>query len=75
MTYLNKDARETKHRYEKGITGIQESSPTWKRCVNEMGFNSFSGGGFGFVAGSMYAKKYFNKEAKAAMLEMTAYIR
>jgi predicted metalloendopeptidase len=40
-----------------------------------MGFNSFSGGGFGFIAGSMYAKKYFNKEAKAAMLEMTAYIR
>jgi predicted metalloendopeptidase len=75
MTYLNKEARETKHRFEKGVTGIQESSATWKRCVNEMGFNSFSGGGFGFIAGSMYAKKYFNKEAKAAMLEMTAYIR
>jgi membrane metallo-endopeptidase-like protein 1 len=75
LTYLNKEARDTKHRYEKGVTGIQESSPTWKRCVSEMGFNSFSGGGFGFIAGSMYAKKYFNKEAKAAMLEMTAYIR
>ena len=75
MTYLNKEARDIKHKFEKGITGIEESSPTWKRCVNEAGFNSFSGGGFGFVAGSMYAKKYFNKEAKVAMLEMTAYIR
>ncbi len=75
MTYINKEARDIKHKFDKGVSGIQESSPTWKRCVNEMGFNSFSGGGFGFVAGSMYAKKYFNKEAKAAMLEMTAYIR
>jgi predicted metalloendopeptidase len=75
MAYLNKEARETKHRFEKGVTGIQESSATWKRCVNEVGFNSFTGGGLGFIAGSMYAKKYFNKAAKDAMLEMTAYIR
>lgn len=75
MTYLNKGARDIKQKFERGVTGVQESSPTWKRCANEMGFNSFSGGGFGFVAGSMYAKKYFNKEAKEAMLEMTGYIR
>ena len=75
MTYLNKDARDIKFKFDKGASGIQEASPTWKRCVNELGFNSFSGGGFGFVAGSMYARRYFKAEAKAAMVEMTSYIR
>jgi predicted metalloendopeptidase len=75
MTYLNKDARDIKFKFDKGASGIQEASPTWKRCVNEMGFNGFSGGGFGFVAGSMYARRYFKAEAKVAMVEMTSYIR
>jgi predicted metalloendopeptidase len=41
-----------------------------------IGFNSLSGSfSLGLIAGSMYVKKFFNPQAKEAMLEMTSYIR
>lgn len=75
VTYLDEQGRDIRFTFDKSISGIQEKAPKWKRCVNEMGFNSLAGGGFGFVAGSMYARRYFNHDAKAVMLEMTNYIR
>ena len=76
MTYLNKDALNIKVAYDKALAGIKVSSPRWKRCVNVVGFNSLSGSfSLGLIAGSMYVRKYFNPQAKEAMLEMTSYIR
>ncbi len=76
MSYMNEDALKVKQAYDKALSGIQVSSPNWKRCVNVIGFNSLSGSfSLGLVAGSMYVKRYFNSESKAAMLEMTTYIR
>lgn len=75
ITYLNEDGRDIRFKFDKAISGIEEKAPRWKKCVNEMGFNSLAGGGFGFVAGSMYARKYFKQEAKKLMVDMTNYIR
>ena len=76
LTYLNEAALKTKQSYDKALSGIQVSAPTWKRCVSVIGFNSLSGSfSLGLVAGSMYVRKFFNPEAKEAMLEMTSYIR
>jgi len=75
ITYLNEEGRDIRFRFDKAISGIQEKAPRWKKCVNEMGFNSLAGGGFGFIAGSMYARKYFKQEAKKLMVDMTNYIR
>ena len=43
--------------------------------IAQVGFNSYSERNFIFAAGSMYARRYFKPEAKAAMLEMTEYLR
>jgi len=75
ITYLDEEGRDIRFRFDKAISGIQEKAPKWKRCVTEMGFNSLVGSGFGFVAGSMYARKYFKHDAKQVMLEMASYIR
>jgi hypothetical protein len=51
------------------------AAPTWKRCVEEVGFNNFETSNFIYVASSMYVKKYFKPEAKKEMVELTNYIR
>ncbi len=43
--------------------------------VVQVGFNTRSKRGFIYAAGSMYVKEYFKPEAKAAMVEMTRYLR
>ena len=62
--------------FSKAITGVKESTPTWKTCVTGVGFNNAAGSfSLGLVAGSMYVRRFFDPEAKASMLEMTKYIR
>ena len=76
MSYMNDAALKVKQRYDKALSGVQVSSPMWKRCVSVIGFNSLSGSfSLGLVAGSMYVRRYFKPEAKKGMLEMTSYIR
>jgi membrane metallo-endopeptidase-like protein 1 len=75
MIYLNEEARKIRHRYRKAIQGILVQSPTWKRCVEEIGFNNFDTDNFIYVASSMYVKKYFKPEAKKEMIELSDYIR
>jgi hypothetical protein len=44
------------------VTGIQESTPLWKSCVNGVGFNSIAGSfSLGLVAGSMYVRRFFDQ--------------
>ena len=75
MSMLNEEARKIRARYRKAINGIQVAAPTWKRCVEEIGFNNFETANFIYVASSMYVKKYFKPEAKKEMVELTDYIR
>jgi predicted metalloendopeptidase len=75
MTLLNEEARKIRQRYRKALLGIQVETPTWKRCVEEIGFNNFDSSNFIYVASSMYVKKYFKPEAKKEMIELTDYIR
>jgi len=70
---LNKAARDLKQDYVKALRGIAKASPDWKRCLSTVGFNSF--GGMAGLAGSMYVRKYFKPEEKAAVEEMISYIR
>ena len=75
MRLLNEEARKIMQRYRKEVLGIQVSPPTWKRCVEEVGFNSMDTSTFIYVASSMYVKKYFKPEAKKEMVVLTNYIR
>ena len=75
MSLLSEEARKIRHKYRKAIQGIQVAAPTWKRCVEEIGFNNFDSSNFIYVASSMYVKKYFKPEAKKEMIELTDYIR
>jgi len=75
LSNLNEAALRVKQAYNKALSGIQVSAPTWKRCVSTVGINSGGTFSLGLVAGSMYIKRYFNPESKAAMLEMASYIR
>ena len=75
MKLLNDEARKIRHRYRKEINGIPVAAPTWKRCVEEVGFNNFETSNFIYVASSMFVKKYFKPEAKKEMIELTNYIR
>ena len=71
LTGLSKESS-----FSKAITGVKESTPTWKTCVTGVGFNNAAGSfSLGLVAGSMYVRRFFDPEAKASMLEMTKYIR
>ena len=75
MKLLNEEARKIRQKYRKEIKGIQVAAPTWKRCVEEVGFNNFDTSNFIYIAGSMFVKKYFKPEAKKEMVELTYYIR
>lgn len=56
---LNKQAKEIQQRYNKAITGIKEATPTWKKCVETVGFGGYKSNTLVFVAGSMYVRRYF----------------
>jgi predicted metalloendopeptidase len=75
MSHLNREAKDIKQRYDKAIHGTNERTPTWKKCVREAGFNSFSGASFGIGISSMYVKRFFPAEAKTSMVNMISYLR
>ena len=59
VSFLNKAARTIVENYSKVLTGNKESTPRWKTCVENVGFNSYKGNSFILVAGSIYIKRYF----------------
>jgi predicted metalloendopeptidase len=59
LSYLNQEARDIQHRYNKALNGIKEAQPTWKRCVEQVGFGSYSSSTLVLVTGSMYIRRYF----------------
>lgn len=76
MSSLNLEALRIKETYDKAITGLEKTSPMWKRCVSTVGFGNTAGSfSLGILASSMYAKKFFKPEAKEATLEMASYLR
>jgi membrane metallo-endopeptidase-like protein 1 len=76
MSSLNLEALKIKEAYDKAISGVEKTSPMWKRCVSTVGFGNTAGSfSLGILASSMYIKKFFKPEAKEATLEMTSYLR
>ena len=76
VPYLNAEALKIQHVYNKAINGDKSQAPAWKRCTNEVGFSAKNAlSNLGLVAGSMYVRRYFNPDAKHAMIEMASYIR
>lgn len=68
-------ARDAGQEFNKVVSGAKELPPRWRTCVTTTGFNSGSDVSFLYPAGSLYAKYYFPKEAKAVVEEMITNIR
>jgi membrane metallo-endopeptidase-like protein 1 len=56
MDTLNRGASEIRERFNKATSGINADPPRWKKCVKQVGFNSYTGSSFRVAAGSMYIR-------------------
>ncbi len=50
-------------------------TPTWKRCIKVVGFNSIDASSFIYLADSMYVRKYFKPESKKELEKIVSYLR
>ncbi|KAK4879925.1 hypothetical protein RN001_008071 [Aquatica leii] len=64
INYLTEELRNKQTEYIKTISGKSEREPRWKECTD------FASGVFYLASGALYAKKYFNIEAKHHAEEM-----
>jgi hypothetical protein len=46
-----------------------------KRCVNEVGFNTYNKFSTNYIASSMYARKHFDKKSKQLLAQMLGFIK
>jgi len=61
---LHLAARDIRLKYYAKVYGTSEHKPRWKECLGG------AMGSFSIAAGSLYVKKYFDEDAKAAALDM-----
>lgn len=67
--FLTEQLRKRQLQYSTAISGKQEQEPRWKECI-DLASGSLSTG-----SGSLYVRKYFKKNSKAAALEMVNSIK
>lgn len=67
--FLTEQLRKRQLQYSTAISGKQEQEPRWKECI-DLASGSLSTG-----SGSLYVRKYFKKDSKAAALEMVNSIK
>ena len=70
MTDLNGMAGEIRETFNREVFGINSDPPRWKKCVEEVGFNSYNDDSLRVVASSMYIQQYFVPQARLEILEM-----
>ena len=75
LSYTTQEARDIAQDYKKALSGATQEPPRWKTCARSVGFNGYDDASLRIPAASMYIKKYFGVEAKAAMVEMISYLR
>lgn len=75
MSDLNQAAGKLREKFNREVKGINSDPPRWKKCVNEVGFESMDDISLRYIASSMYIKEYFKSDAKAEMIEMINNIK
>ena len=75
MPDLNAEAGEVRETFNRKVFGIASDPPRWKKCVGEVGFESYGDNNLRVVAGSMYVREYFVPEAKDEMVDMIGNIK
>jgi membrane metallo-endopeptidase-like protein 1 len=55
--------------FSRAVTGQPEAPPRWRRCV------AAASGSLATAVGSMYVRRHFSGDSKAAAVEMVAEIR
>jgi len=80
VSYLGEEALKIRLKYQEAITGKSRESPRWEKCVaSTAGLGSnyfyFYEGSLTNAVGGMYAKKYFQSNAKEVADEMVKNIR
>ena len=63
------------HSINRRVFGIASDPPRWKKCVGEVGFESYGDDTLRVLAGSMYVRAYFAPEAKDEMVGMIGNIK
>lgn len=69
MSGLSRKWRELAHSYSTVTTGRQVEEPRWEQCLGSLE------GTLGTALSALYVKNHFNRQSKAAALEMVDYIR
>lgn len=69
MSSLSRKWRELAHTYTTVATGRQVEEPRWEQCLGSLE------GTLGTALSAFYVKNHFNRQSKAAALEMVDYIR
>ncbi|XP_076028904.1 M13 family metallopeptidase neprilysin 2 isoform X2 [Oratosquilla oratoria] len=69
VAFLSEDIRDLQFQYSKKLTGKAVRESRWKECMGAVS------GSLSHAVGSLYARSFFKKNAKAAADEMVSYIR
>ena len=75
MSNLNGAAGDIRETFNQNVFGINSDPPRWKKCVEEVGFQSYNDDSLRVVASSMYIQRYFVPQAKIEMLDMIGNIK
>ncbi|XP_045472073.1 neprilysin-2-like [Harmonia axyridis] len=68
IQYTNQQLRDRLNEFRKIAEGNTQNIPTWKNCVDDVTY------GLPLVAGSLYVRRFFKKEAKDNMLDLVDLI-
>ncbi|XP_044750309.1 uncharacterized protein LOC123310736 [Coccinella septempunctata] len=68
IQYSNQQLRDRLNEFSKIAEGNTQNIPVWKNCVDDVTY------GLPLVAGSLYVRRFFKKEAKENMLELVDLI-
>ncbi|XP_046983748.1 neprilysin-2-like [Schistocerca americana] len=69
VPYMTEELRSRQLEYESTVSGKTEREPRWKECTDVVADRLY------LSVGSIFVRKYFNKEAKKVALEMVDDIR
>ena len=67
--FLTETLRKRQLQYSTAVSGKQEQEPRWKECVD------ISSGSVPISVGALYIRKHFQKDSKAAALDMVNRIK